>query len=56
MVKDGLRQKEDHTDTGYSDVLEAVQRCYPFAGMGHGEIIGYPEQMAKEIKRFIERR
>lgn len=28
---------------------------HPFAGMGHGEIIGYPEQMAKEIMGFIER-
>ena len=41
--------------------IEAIMKIYPnmedhpFAGMGHGEIIGYPEQMAKKIKRFIER-
>ena len=28
---------------------------HPFEGMGHGEIIAYPEQMAGEIKKFIEK-
>ena len=27
----------------------------PFKGMGHGDIIGHPKLMAKEIKRFMER-
>ena len=39
--------------------IAVIRRIYPnmeyhpFAGMGHGEIITYPEQMATEIKKFI---
>lgn len=27
---------------------------HPFDGLGHGEIIAYPEKMAEEIIRFME--
>ena len=41
--------------------LEKLRRAFPaaedkpFEGMGHGDIIGHPEIMAAEIKKFIER-
>jgi len=41
--------------------LEKLKRAFPaaedkpFEGMGHGDIIGHPEIMAEEIKKFIER-
>ena len=41
--------------------IAVIRRIYPnmedhpFAGMGHGEIIAYPEQMATEIKKFLIR-
>ncbi len=41
--------------------LEKLRRAFPsmddkpFDGMGHGDIIGYPEIMAEEIKKFMER-
>ncbi|MBR3313948.1 MAG: alpha/beta hydrolase [Atopobiaceae bacterium] len=41
--------------------LEKLRRAFPamedrpFEGMGHGDIIGYPEVMAEEIKKFMER-
>lgn len=41
--------------------IEKIRKIYPnmvdhpFEGMGHGEIIAYPERMAAEIKKFIER-
>ena len=28
-------------------------KAHPFEGMGHGEIVAHPEQMAAEIRRFI---
>ena len=41
--------------------LEKLRRAFPamedhpFEGMGHGDIIGHPEMMAEEIRKFIER-
>lgn len=41
--------------------LEKLRRAFPamedrpFEGMGHGDIIGHPEVMAEEIKKFMER-
>ncbi len=41
--------------------LEKLRRAFPamedraFEGMGHGDIIGHPEVMAAEIKKFVER-
>ncbi|MCM1468552.1 MAG: alpha/beta hydrolase [Alistipes sp.] len=41
--------------------LEKLRRAFPdledhpFEGMGHGDIIGYPEHMAEEIKKFADR-
>lgn len=41
--------------------LEKLRRAFPaaedhpFDGMGHGDIIGHPEVMAAEIKKFMER-
>jgi len=41
--------------------LEKLRRAFPamedhpFEGMGHGDIIGHPELMAEEIRKFIER-
>lgn len=41
--------------------LEKLRRAYPmiedhpFDGMGHGDIIGHPDVMAEEIKKFMER-
>ena len=41
--------------------LEKLRRAFPaaedrpFEGMGHGDIIGQPEIMAEEIKKFMER-
>ncbi len=41
--------------------LEKLRRAFPtaedhpFEGMGHGDIIGHPEIMAAEIKKFMER-
>ena len=28
---------------------------HPFEGMGHGDIIGHPELMTEEIRKFMER-
>ncbi|MCM1159316.1 MAG: alpha/beta hydrolase [Bacteroidales bacterium] len=41
--------------------LEKLKRAFPnledhpFTGMGHGDIIGHPELMAEEIKKFVDR-
>ena len=41
--------------------LEKLRRAFPaaedkpFEGMGHGDIIGHPEIMAAELKKFMER-
>ena len=41
--------------------IEKLRRAFPaiedhpFEGMGHGDIIGHPELMAEEIRKFIER-
>ena len=64
---EGFNVKEDakvsvwhgEKEPNMKKAIDAIRRIYPnmedhpFEGMGHGEIIAYPEQMAAEIKMFI---
>ena len=64
---EGFNVKEDakvsvwhgEKEPNMKKAIDAIRRIYPnmedhpFEGMGHGEIIAYPEQMAVEIKKFI---
>lgn len=49
--------KEPNMKTAVKKLLHAFPNAenHPFEGMGHGDIIGKPELMAAEIKKFMER-
>lgn len=49
--------KEPNMKTAVKKLLRAFPNAenHPFEGMGHGDIIGKPELMAVEIKKFMER-
>ena len=44
----------------YEKAVAAIRKVYPnaedhpFHGIGHGEILSFPEEMVREIRKFVE--